>query len=169
LRIARFPSLNEVQFFGCVAAFADSLSGELNSATAALRRLESQGKGDAFAYEMALDKHRYGASIVLDRWGSFVDLFGPHLPFPRARGLLDTTPGRIRAAESVLTATNRLIDAAADYNPALVEAASLAFQTVQGIFGGERAAAEQDGSLGPMLPEDYVSARRIFLEDLAQR
>ena len=169
MRITRLTSLTETQFFGCISAFVDSLSGELNSAIAALRSLESKSKGEAFAFEMALDKHRYGASIVLDRWGTLVDAFGPHLPFPRAMALLETTPLRMRSAEAVLTATNHLIDSAEDYNPALVEAAAMAFQTVGGIFGGERAAAETDGKLGPMLPEDYLAARRMFLEDLGQR
>ena len=70
MRITRYPSISEHQFLGCTAAFVDSLFGELHSAAIALRRLEGKGKGDAFAYEMALDTHRYGALIVLDRWNS---------------------------------------------------------------------------------------------------
>jgi len=45
----------------------------------------------------------------------------------------------------------------------------MAFQSLGGIFGEERAIAEQNAKLGPMLSEDYTSARRIFLEDLAAR
>ena len=70
MRILRYPSITEQQFTGCVTAFVDTLSGELNAATIALRRLEGRAKGSAFAYEMTLDTHRYGALIVLDRWGS---------------------------------------------------------------------------------------------------
>ena len=33
----------------------------------------------------------------------------------------------------------------------------------------ERDDAEQSAKLGPMLPEEYREARRIFLEDLAAR
>jgi hypothetical protein len=40
---------------------------------------------------------------------------------------------------------------------------------VEGLFSEERRTAEQDATLGPMLTEDYRSARRIFLEDLAAR
>ena len=69
MRITRFPALSEPQFLGCTAAFVDSLFGELNAAAAALRRLEGQPKGAAFAYEMTLDTHRYGALIVLERRG----------------------------------------------------------------------------------------------------
>ena len=50
-----------------------------------------------------------------------------------------------------------------------VESCLMAFQSVGGIFGEERRAAEQDAKLGPMLSEEYTSARRIFTEDLAQR
>jgi hypothetical protein len=169
LRITRFVSLTEPQFFGCVAAFADSLSGELNSAVAALRRLESLAKGAAFAFEMELDRRRYGASIVLDRWNAFARAFGPHLPFPRARPIVETASARTEAAETVLASANMLIDAADRYDPAVVEPCQLAFQSIPGMFGEERRAAEADAKLGPMLPQDYVSARKIFLEDLAQR
>jgi len=169
LRITRFVSLTEPQFFGCVAAFADSLSGELNSAIAALRRLESRTKGAAFAFEIELDRRRYGVSIVLDRWAALIGAFGPHLPFPRARSILETAPARIQSAETVLATANALIDAADGYSPAVVEACQLAFRSVEGIFGEERRAAAEDAKLGPMLPQDYVSARRIFLDDLAER
>jgi hypothetical protein len=56
VQITRYASLSEPQFLGCVSAFADSLTGELNSAAMYLRKLEGQGKGAAFAYEMALDR-----------------------------------------------------------------------------------------------------------------
>ena len=169
MRITRFISLSEPQFFGCVAAFADSLTGELNSASAALRRLEGQPKGAAFAFEMTLDRHRYGVSIVVDRWGSLIGAFGPHLPFDRARSIVDTAPERIRSAETVLEKANRLLDSADGYSGAMVAACQLAFQTVEGLFGEERRAAEQDAALGPLAAEDYRSARRVFLEDLAAR
>ena len=169
MRITRFVSLSEPQFLGCISAFVDSLSGELNSASAALRRLESQNKGAAFAFEMTLDRHRYGTAIVLDRWNTLINAFGPHLPFARAQAIVESTAGRVRAAEEVLDRVNRLIDAADAYTPTVVEGSLLAFQSIEGMFGDERRAAEQDAKLGPMLPEEYTSARRIFLEDLAQR
>jgi hypothetical protein len=148
LRITRFTSLTAQQFLGCVAAFADALTGELNAAAVALRRLEGASKGSAFAYEMTLDTHRYGALIVLDRWLSLAAAFGAHLQHPM---------------------TNELIDSADRYSAAVVEAALIAFQTVNGTFGEERKSAEENARLGPMLSEDFVSARRIFGEDLAAR
>jgi hypothetical protein len=165
VRITRYPSLTRQQFLGCVAAFADALTGELNAAALALRRLEGKSKGAAFAHEMALDTHRYGALIVLDRWLSLAAAFGAHLEEPMA----NAAPERVAGAEQVLVRANQAIDAAEAYGTALVEAAVMAFQTVSATFGEERRSAEENAKLGPMLSEDYVSARRIFGEDLAAR
>jgi hypothetical protein len=169
LRITRFPALSEPQFFGCTAAFVDSLFGELNAAAAALRRLEGRSKGAAFAYEMTLDTHRYGALIVLDRWSTLVRAFGPHLQLSRHQTVVESAPARLATAESILGNANHVLDAARGYTTEVVEACTLAFQSLQTTFAEERGEAEQTAKLGPMLPEDYTSARRIFLEDLAAR
>jgi len=169
LRITRFPSITEPQFFGCVSAFVDSLAGELNSASIALRRLEGQSKGSAFAYEMTLDTHRYGALIVLDRRSTLVRAFGPHLEISRRPSIVERAPERVAAAEDFLGRANRLIDAADRYSGEMVEACIAAFQSLNTTFAEERAEAEQSGKLGPMLPGEYREARRIFLEDLAAR
>ena len=169
MRITRFPSISESQFFGCVAAFVDSLTGELNAATAALRRLEGRPKGAAFAFEMTLDTHRYGALIVLDRWSALIGAFGPHLELSRRQDIVTDGAARAAAGEQILGQANQLIDAAEHYSAELVEACALAFQTLGTTFREERAEAEQSAKLGPMLPEDYREARRIFLEDLAAR
>ncbi len=157
------------QFLGCAAAFVDSLTGELHAALIALRRLEGKGKGAAFAYEMELDAHRYGAMIVLDRWNAAAAAFGPHVRLAERPGIVEHAAERVRTAEEILIRTNRLIDAAAAYGSELVEACSVAFQTLGDIFAEERAAAEPWARLGPMQPEEYREARRIFLEDLAAR
>jgi hypothetical protein len=169
LRITRFPSITEPQFFGCVAAFVDSLSGELNSAAMALRRLEGKGKGAAFAYEMTLDTHRYGALIVLDRWSTLVGTFGPHLHLSRRQEIVGQAPVRVQAAENILARANNLIDSSERYSPEVVEACLMAFQSLNTAFTEEREEAGQSAKLGPMLPEEYKEARRIFLEDLAAR
>jgi hypothetical protein len=169
LRITRFPALSEAQFFGCTAAFVDSLFGELNAAASALRRLEGQSKGAAFAYEMTLDTHRYGALIAIDRWSTLVGAFGPHLQLSRRQTILEEGPARVRTAEGILAQANHVIDACERYSPEVVEGCLLAFQSLQTTFAEERAEAEQSAKLGPMLSEDYTSARRIFLEDLAAR
>lgn len=169
MRILRYPSIGEQQFLGCAAAFVDSLEGELNGAAMALRRLESRAKGAAFAHEMSLDQHRYGALIVLDRWSALIAAFGPHLQLAAHGEIIAEGPARVAAAEQILGPANQLIDAAAAYSIDLVEGCLLAFQSVRGVFGQERASAEQSAKLGPMLPDDYRHARRIFLEDLAAR
>jgi hypothetical protein len=169
LRITRYPSISEPQFFGCVAAFIDSLSGELNAAAVAIRRLEDRGKGSAFAFEMTLDAHRYGALIVLDRWNTLLAAFGPHLRLSKEQTIIEEGSSRVRAAEEILARANQVIDAAGNYAAELVEACLMAFQSVIVIFNEERTTAEQSAKLGPMLPEDYKEARSIFLQDLAAR
>jgi hypothetical protein len=169
LRIIRFPQLSEPQFFGCTAAFVDSLDGELNAAAGALRRLEGLSKGAAFAYEMTLDTHRYGALIVLDRWSTLTRAFGPHLRLSRRQSILENAPSRVQTAEAILGTANNVLDASGGYSAGVVEACTLAFQSLRTTFAEERAEADQSAKLGPMLPEDYTSARRIFLEDLAAR
>lgn len=169
MRITRYPSITEQQFFGCVSAFVDSLLGELNAAASALRRLEGKGKGDAFAYEMTLDTHRYGALIVLDRWSTLAGTFAPHLELSRDREILEDARPRTETAEKIMAATNAVIDGSERYSPDIVEASILAFQSLQGTFRQEGAAAEQFARLGPMQSDDYKEARRIFLEDLAAR
>jgi hypothetical protein len=169
LRITRYPNISEPQFFGCVSAFVDSLSGELNAATMSLRRLAGSRKGSAFAYEMTLDTHRYGALIVLDRWSTLVGAFGPHLEIGRRPDIIRRASERVNAAEKILASANMLVDAAPAYSDDVVEACAMAFQSVDGVFTEERTEAEQSGKLGPMLPEEYKDAHRIFLEDLAAR
>jgi len=169
VQIPRYASLSEPQFLGCVSAFADSLTGELNSAAMYLRKLEGQGKGAAFAYEMALDRHRYGALTVLDRWGALVAAFGPHLAVGPYPAIVQEAPARVQAAEGILESANRLIDAADGYSSDVVEACVLAFQSLATTFAEERRAADQSAQLGPMLPDEFKQARGIFLQDLAAR
>ena len=169
MRITRYPSIGEAQFFGCVSAFVDSLSGELNAAAMSLGRLVGSRKGSTFAYEMTLDTHRYGALIVLDRWSALVGAFGPHLEIGRHPDIVGRAAQRTHAAEDILGRANMLLDAAPAYREDVVEACVAAFQAVNSVFAEERAEAEQSGRLGPMLPVEYKEARSIFLEDLAAR
>jgi hypothetical protein len=169
VQITRHASLSEQQFMGCVSAFADSLTGELNSAAMYLRKLDGLGKGAAFAYEMSLDRHRYGALTVLDRWGALVAAFGQHLALSRYAGIVSEAPARVRTAESILESANRLLDAAPVYSEDVVEACVLAFQSLGTTFAEERQAASQFEQLGPMLADEFKQARGMFLQDLAVR
>ena len=169
MQITRLLSLSEPQFLGCVSAFVDSLFGELNSAAMYLKKLEGQAKGAAFAYEMALDSHRYGALMVLDRWANLAHTYGPHLTLVKRAAMLGEAAGRVQSAENILARTNDVIDAAGMYSAEMVAACLLAWQSLGSTFAEERGAAEEMAKLGPMLPEEFRSARRIFLEDLAAR
>ena len=159
MRITAYPSLSEPQFLGCLGAFVDSLFGELNSAAMYLRKLEGRPKGSAFAYEMALDNHRYGALIVLDRWAALLRAFGPHAD----------APASIADAEDILGRVNQVIDATESYSEEAVAACLMAFQALNTTFAREKDRAGRQSALGPMLPEEYGQARRIFTEDLAAR
>jgi hypothetical protein len=169
LRITRYPNLSPAQFSGCVAAFVDALTGELNAAAAALRRLEGRGKGAAFAYEMAFDRHRYGAMIVIDRWSAVVEAFGPHVESERHRAIVEHAAGRVRDVQEILGRANALMDAADGYTAEVVEACLAAWQSLNVTFREERREVEESAKLGPMLTEEYREARRIFSEDLAAR
>jgi hypothetical protein len=113
VQITRYASLTEPQFLGCTSAFVDALSGELNSAAMYLRKLEGQPKGAAFAYEMSLDTHRYGALMVLDRWATLVRTYGPHLQLTKNQSMVGKAAGRVLAAENILGRANDVIDATA--------------------------------------------------------
>ncbi len=89
---------------------------------------------------------------------------------PRRRDILDRGTERVHVPpKRSLPAPTRLVDAAGSYSEEVVEACAVAFQSVINVFDEERAEAEQSAKLGPMLPEEYRDARRIFLEDLAAR
>lgn len=169
MQITRYSSLTEPQFLGCNSAFVDSLTGELNSAAMYLQKLEGRKKGAAFAYEMSLDRHRYGVLTVLDRWAGLTQAFGPYLRLSRYQRILEEAPARLQAAEEILNRTNQVIDAAQEYSAEIVAACGLAFRSLAATFQEERTAAAQSANLGPLLPEEFREARRIFLQDLAAR
>lgn len=169
MQITRFLSLNENQFLGCVSAFTDTLSGELNSALNYLRRLEGKRKGSAFAYEMQLDKHRYGALIVLERWGDFTRTFAGHVELGSRQSMFDEAAVRVESAQQLLQRANLMLDQAALYGGEIVEACQMAYRTVELTFQEEQQAASQMASLGPMLSEEFKEYRRVFQGDLAER
>jgi len=169
VQITRHTSLTEPQFLGCASAFVDALFGELNAAAMYLRKLEGQPKGAAFAYEMSLDRHRYGALTVLDRWSALAAAFGAHLELSRYPDMAAEAPARVRTAGLILGRANEVIDAAATYSSEVVNACVLAFQSLATTFAEERRAAEQSAQLGPLLPDEFKQARSVFLQDLAIR
>jgi quinol monooxygenase YgiN len=166
LQILRFPSLSETQFLGCGSAFVDSLNGHTSSALLNLRKLEGRQKGAAFSFEMQMDKDRYGALIVLERWADCVNAFGPHLRLNQFQAVIDEAPARVLTAENLIGRTNRLIDASQTYSQELIAACAMAYETVRLTFAQE---AEASASLGALAPPEFLEARRLFLADLAAR
>jgi len=98
-----------------------------------------------------------------------VNAFGPHLQLSRHRTIVENGAARIQTAESILATANQLLDNSKAYSGDVVEACALAFRSLQTTFAEEREEAANRQNSAPMLPEDYTSARRIFLEDLAAR
>lgn len=165
--------MSEAQYAGCVSAFVDSLAGELNAAATYLKRLEGSAKGSGFVHEIGLDRGRYGALLVLDRWRHLNASFGPHVrPALQDRSLvevIDEAEPRVAAAEVILGRINEMIDAAESYHLALVEVALLGLQQASRIFQQESRLTEKAAQLGPLMPEEQKAARAVFLVDLAQR
>ena len=135
----------------------------------ALRRLAGSRKGSAFAFEMTLDTHRYGALIVLDRWSTLVAAFGPHLEIGRHPEIIASAGERVRAAEEIVGRANMLVDAAATYSPG-------GGSVRDGVSGPWTASSRKSArkrsnraSSAPCCLKSTQDARRIFLEDLAAR
>jgi hypothetical protein len=169
LQITRHTSINETQFLGCTTAFVDALNFAMHSAMMFLEKLEAGPKGSAFAFEIQLDSHRYGALLVLERWADFIHAFGPHVRLSRRQSIIDEATARVQAAENLLGRANQLIDSTEMYSQEIVAACAIAFRTVEQTFGEERAAAEEAARLGPMLAPEFHEYRRIFAADLAAR
>lgn len=169
MQINRFLSLNEIQFLGCTSAFIDTLSGELNSAITFLKRLEGKRKGSAFAFEMQLDQHRYGALIVLERWANFTRAFKGNVELGMHQPIFDQAVMRAESSQKILEQTNHVMDQAEFYTSDIIEVCAMAYRTVELTFQDERSAADKATSLGPMLPEEFKEYRRVFLGDLSHR
>src|SRR5438477_2558876 len=105
-----------MEFLGCMSAFVDALFGELSGAAMYIRKLEGQPKGAAFAYEMSLDSHRYGALLILDRWAELVHAFGGVVSLSKHKAIIDEAAGRVQTAENILGRTNNLIDGTPQYS-----------------------------------------------------
>lgn len=158
-----------MQLLGCNSAFVDALFAALTTGLLLLRKLEGQPKGAAFAFEMQLDRERYGALIILERWADLVNAFGDHVQLTRFHSILDEAPARVQTAENLLGRMNRLIDNTSHYHPEVIAACAAALESVTETFAEERRAAEEMAKLGPMQPEEFGECRRMFAADLAAR
>lgn len=169
MQIQRFLSLNELQLLGCASAFLDALDSEMQSALSYLRRLEDTMKGRAFGFEMQMDKHRYGALIVLERWAEFASAFAGTATVGGYQPMLTDARARVTGAVKLLETVNRTIDAAEVYSGDIVEACAMAFHAVEMTFKEEREAVQRVQVLEAAIPEDYRHYRSVFAGDLAVR
>lgn len=131
--------------------------------------MENRRKGSAFAFEMQMDKHRYGAMIVLERWADFTKAFAGHVELGTHQQLFDQAEERVRQSQRILEQSNQLVDSEDTYRSEVVEACAMSYRTIEFTFQEERKAADQAASLGPMLAEDFKEYRRVFLTDLSER
>lgn len=169
MQIQRFLSLNEAQLLGCASAFVDALDSEMRSALSYLQRLEDTMKGRAFGFEMQLDKHRYGALIVLERWAEFAASYAGTATVGGYQAMLTDARTRVNGAVKLLETVNRTIDAAEVYSGDIVEACGMAFHAVETTFQEEREAVQRVQALEAAIPEDYRHYRSVFAGDLAVR
>jgi hypothetical protein len=169
LQITRYTSLSEMQFLGCASAFLDSIFGELNAAVLSLRKLEGKPKGVAFAFEMSLDTHRYGALLILERWAELTHNFGAHVALSHHQGIIDQARGHVETAEGILQQINQVLDTASDYTGEVVAACVMGFQSLNLTFEEEKKAVDGTLRLDALLPKEFHETRRIFLADLAAR
>ena len=158
-----------MQFLGCTTAFIDSLFNALKSAEMFLKKLQGTRKGSAFAFEMQLDQHRYGALLILERWAQFAQAFAGHATIGRHSPILTEAAARVQTAENILTRANQVLDASPDYLEDVVSACVMAYESLNITFAEEKKAAENAAKLGPMLNEEFSDYRRVFLSDLAAR
>lgn len=169
MRILRYPTLNEDEFAGCVAAFADSLSSAVEATRSFLNRLRGSQKGSAFAFEMQLDQSRYGLLLILARWTQFLDHFGSFFEAGKYASIVEQPLSRIQSAEDLIRRMNDVIDSGEDYGPDIQEAVRQALDALDLTFRPELEAATSLARLGPMLPDATTETRRVFLADLGAR
>lgn len=147
----------------------DALDSEMRSALSYLQRLEDTMKGRAFGFEMQLDKHRYGALIVLERWAEFAASYAGTATVGGYQAMLTDARTRVNGAVKLLETVNRTIDAAEVYSGDIVEACGMAFHAVETTFQEEREAVQRVQALEAAIPEDYRHYRSVFAGDLAVR
>ena len=184
MKILDQPALDHTEYLACLAAFCNSLGRHLGDTEAYLVRLAGKRKGSHFGWEIALDKARYGALIVLERWKELNQRFTDSLRNTPSRALATATAPKCEAAAQALEASYLSLDQLDEYSELLVQEAVKRLRAVQEIFAEEREAALRASSQfspenatlpvlgGPAGPASFDRFRRVydsFLTDLDQR
>jgi hypothetical protein len=184
MRILDQPALNHTEYLACLAAFSNSLGRNLGETDAYLAKLAGKRKGSHFGWEMALDKARYGALIVLERWKEFNQRFADSLRNTPARAMAEAAAPRCDTAAQALEAAYYSLDQLDEYSELLVQEAMRRLRAVEEIFAEEREAASRassqfspesptltvvGGPAGPASADKFRSVYDSFLTDLGRR
>ena len=184
MRILDQPALNHTEYLACLAAFSNSLGRQLGETDAYLAKLAGKRKGSHFGWEIALDKARYGALIVLERWKEFNQRFADSLRNTPARAMAEAAAPRCDTAAQALEAAYDSLDQLDEYTELLVQEAMRRLRAVEEIFAEEREAASRassqfspesptltvvGGPAGPASADKFRSVYDSFLTDLGRR
>src|SRR3972149_872205 len=119
MKILSQEALSGPEYLGCLSAFVASFSEHVLQTKYYLKRLEGKRKGAVFGWEMALDRARYGALIVLERWKELNGQFQQSIDaLPEALPSRETGD-RAEQAVQALSQWNERLDAAETYDPVL--------------------------------------------------
>lgn len=184
MRILEQPALDNTEYLACMAAFCSALGKHLSETENFLARLAGQRKGGHFGWEMGLDKARYGALIVLERWKQLNERFAESLGATGSRAFAESAPAKCEAAAQGLQAAYLSLDELEEYSELLVREASKRLRAVAEMFEEERRAAARAGDAfsperpalavigapsGPAPAEVFRRTRDSFLTDLNRR
>lgn len=143
MRILDQPALDNTEYLACVTAFYNALGHHLAETEAYLVKLAGKRKGAHFGWEMAMDKARYGALIVLERWKELNERFAESLRNTASHRLAEGAPARCEAAAQGLQTAYLSLDQLDEYSEPLVRAVVERLRAVGEMFGQEREAAQQ--------------------------
>lgn len=184
MRILDQSALDHTEYLACLTAFYNSLGRHLGETEAYLIKLAGKRKGGHFGWEMALDKARYGALIVLERWKELNERFAESLRNTPSRALAEAAATRCDGAARSLQAAYLSLDELEEYSELIVREAAKRLRAVQEIFADERESASRassqfspesptlsvlGGAAGPASWERFRRVHDSFLTDLDRR
>ena len=186
MRILDQAALGEAEYLACLSAFCSALANHLAEAENYLVRLAGKRKGAHFGWEMAMDRARYSALIVLDRWSDLNTRFSESLQRMPSADISEAAAPKCETAAASLQAAYASIDQLEEYSEIVVQEAGRRFRRVLDVFEAERSAAAAAGerfagerpvlavlgspaSAGEGAAEIFRRTRDEFLADLNRR
>ena len=178
MRILEQSALDNTEYLACLSAFCTALENHVGETENYLVRLAGKHKGVHFGWEMAMDRARYGALIVLERWKELNERFAESLRNTASSLLAEAAPAKCDTAAEGLQAAYLTLDSLEEYSEPLVRAAIERARTVLDLFASERqqvrafhpemTALNVLGS-GPSPADLFRRTRESFLADLTRR